>query len=165
MNLAALLFDVARRVPEAAGRHRRPACVELRIWRNASRRVAGGCAPAGCAGDGCCVSGKLREFFELLFGCWAAGCARVPANARLHPREVRTSRRIPAPGCCRDAGSRAALAPCPDRSRRSTGSSRPAPPNTTRCSAPSRSSRDRRPDRPRLAVLHLGHHRPAEGAC
>src|SRR4051794_9862922 len=28
------------------------------------------------------------EFFELLFGCWAAGLCAVPANARLHPREV-----------------------------------------------------------------------------
>jgi acyl-CoA synthetase (AMP-forming)/AMP-acid ligase II len=27
-------------------------------------------------------------FFELLFGCWAAGLCAVPANARLHPREV-----------------------------------------------------------------------------
>src|SRR5205807_10098601 len=28
------------------------------------------------------------EFVELLFGCWAAGLCAVPANARLHPREV-----------------------------------------------------------------------------
>jgi acyl-CoA synthetase (AMP-forming)/AMP-acid ligase II len=42
------------------------------------------------------IGGALRarglencaEFFELLFGCWAAGLCAVPANARLHPREV-----------------------------------------------------------------------------
>src|SRR5207237_8103448 len=28
------------------------------------------------------------RLFELLFGCWAAGLCAVPANARLHPREV-----------------------------------------------------------------------------
>jgi len=28
------------------------------------------------------------EFFELLFACWTAGLCAVPANARLHPREV-----------------------------------------------------------------------------
>jgi long-chain acyl-CoA synthetase len=28
------------------------------------------------------------EFFELLFGCWAAGLCAIPANAPLHPREV-----------------------------------------------------------------------------
>jgi len=28
------------------------------------------------------------EFVELMFGCWAAGLCAVPANARLHPREV-----------------------------------------------------------------------------
>src|SRR5207248_4613247 len=28
------------------------------------------------------------EFVELMFGCWTAGLCAVPANARLHPREV-----------------------------------------------------------------------------
>ena len=28
------------------------------------------------------------EFFELLFGCWAAGLCTVPVNSKLHPREV-----------------------------------------------------------------------------
>src|SRR6266446_3595158 len=58
MNLAALLFDVARRLP------RQPAVSDERH------------------------SWDYAEFFELLFGCWAAGLCAVPANARLHPREV-----------------------------------------------------------------------------
>src|SRR4029077_7255962 len=31
---------------------------------------------------------NCSEFFELLFACWTAGLCAVPANARLHPREV-----------------------------------------------------------------------------
>src|SRR5437868_8914354 len=90
MNLAALLFDVARRLPE------QPAVSDERqAWdyRELARRVAG-------------VAGRLRarglrpgdrvllslencgEFVELMFGCWAAGLCAVPTNARLHPREV-----------------------------------------------------------------------------
>src|SRR5579883_2430259 len=61
MNLASLLFAVARRRPEA------PAVADDRVILSLEN----------CA-----------EFFELLFGCWAAGLCAVPANARLHPREV-----------------------------------------------------------------------------
>jgi acyl-CoA synthetase (AMP-forming)/AMP-acid ligase II len=28
------------------------------------------------------------EFFECLYGCWAAGLVAVPCNAKLHPREI-----------------------------------------------------------------------------
>jgi long-chain acyl-CoA synthetase len=90
MNLAALLFDVARRLPE------RPAVSDPRHSWNygefAERvaRVAGGLRGRGLApGDRVLLSlENCGEFFELLFGCWAAGLCAVPANARLHPREV-----------------------------------------------------------------------------
>jgi acyl-CoA synthetase (AMP-forming)/AMP-acid ligase II len=90
MNLAALLFDVARLLPE------RPAVSDDRHSWNyrelAERiaRVAGGLRARGLKpGDRVLLSlENCGEFVELLFGCWAAGLCAVPANARLHPREV-----------------------------------------------------------------------------
>jgi long-chain acyl-CoA synthetase len=90
MNLAALLFDVARRLPG------RPAVSDERhSWNYAEfaervSRLAGGLRARGLApGDRVLLSlENCGEFFELLFGCWAAGLCAVPANARLHPREV-----------------------------------------------------------------------------
>jgi long-chain acyl-CoA synthetase len=90
MNLAALLFDVARLLPE------RPAVSDERhTWKYrelAERvaRLAGGLRARGLVpGDRVLLSlENCGEFVELLFGCWAAGLCAVPANARLHPREV-----------------------------------------------------------------------------
>ena len=90
MNLAALFFDVARRLPE------RPAVSDDRhswTYRELAERVAriaGGLRGQGLApGDRVLLSlENCGEFFELLLGCWAAGLCAVPANARLHPREV-----------------------------------------------------------------------------
>ena len=90
MNLAALLFDVTRRLPQqpavSDGHH---------AWnyRELARRVAGiagGFRAYGLQpGDRVLLSlENCGEFFELLFGCWAAGLCAVPANARLHAREV-----------------------------------------------------------------------------
>src|SRR5580765_3145004 len=90
MNLAGLLFDVARRLPQ------QPAVTDDRqAWNYGEliRRiagVAGGLRARGLVpGDRVLLSlENCGEFFELLFGCWAAGLCAVPANARLHPREV-----------------------------------------------------------------------------
>jgi len=90
MNLAALFFDIARRLPD------RPAVSDDRQSWNYARlaervaRIAGGLRAYGLApGDRVLLSlENCGEFFELLFGCWAAGLCAVPANARLHPREV-----------------------------------------------------------------------------
>src|SRR3954467_5091651 len=90
MNLAALLFDVARRLPQ------QPAVTDDRqAWnyRELMQRVAGVAGGVGARG---LVPGErvllslenCGEFVELMFGCWAAGLCAVPANARLHPREV-----------------------------------------------------------------------------
>src|SRR5688572_24483590 len=90
MNLAALLFDVARRLPD------RPAVSDggnawnYRELAERIARIAGGLRARGLQpGDRVllCLE-NCGEFFELLFGCWAAGLCAVPANARLHPREV-----------------------------------------------------------------------------
>src|SRR5260370_14175562 len=90
MSLAAVLLDVARRVP------RQPAVSDERHSWNygefAERvaRLAGGLRARGLdPGDRVLLSlENCGEFFELLFGCWAAGLCAVPANARLHRREV-----------------------------------------------------------------------------
>jgi acyl-CoA synthetase (AMP-forming)/AMP-acid ligase II len=90
MNLAALLFDVARRQPEA------PAISDgVHAWnyREFARRIsclAGGLARRGLEpGDRVmlCME-NCGEFLELLFACWTAGVCAVPVNARLHVREV-----------------------------------------------------------------------------
>src|SRR5437660_12183295 len=89
MNLAALLFDLARRLPE------QPAVSDDRQswnYRELARRiagVAGGLRARGLRpGDRVllCLE-NCGEFFELLFGCWAAGVCAIRANARLHPGE------------------------------------------------------------------------------
>src|SRR5438270_5307915 len=64
-----------------------------RTYRELTERVArlaGGLRAQGLApGDRVLLSlENCGEFVELLFGCWAAGLCAVPANARLHPREV-----------------------------------------------------------------------------
>src|SRR5438132_7374848 len=90
MNLAALLYDVARRLPA------QPAVSDDRQswnYRDLARRIAGVAGGLQARdlrpGDHVLLSlENCGEFFELLFGCWAAGLCAVPANARLHPREV-----------------------------------------------------------------------------
>jgi long-chain acyl-CoA synthetase len=90
MNLAALFFDVARRLPY------QPAVGDdFSTWRYGElaqrvERVAGGFQAYGLGpGDRVLLSlENCAEFFELLLGCWAARLCAVPANARLHPREV-----------------------------------------------------------------------------
>jgi acyl-CoA synthetase (AMP-forming)/AMP-acid ligase II len=90
VNLAALLFDVARRQPEA------PAVTgDAHAWsyREFARRIsslAGGLAARGLqTGDRVmlCME-NCAEFLELMFACWTAGLCAVPVNARLHVREV-----------------------------------------------------------------------------
>jgi long-chain acyl-CoA synthetase len=90
MNLAALLFDVARRLPQ-----QRAVTDDGQAWNYGElmRRIAGVAGGLRARGleSGDRVLLRLEncgEFVELMFGCWAAGLCAVPANARLHPREV-----------------------------------------------------------------------------
>ncbi|HEX3883874.1 MAG TPA: class I adenylate-forming enzyme family protein [Stellaceae bacterium] len=90
MNLASLVFDIARRLPD------KPAVADDRqSWTyrelcERAARLAGGFRAIGLVpGDRVILSlENCAEFFELLLGCWAAGLCAVPANARLHLREV-----------------------------------------------------------------------------
>ena len=90
MNLAALLFDVARRLPEHPAVSDDRNAWNYRELAERVARIAGGLRGRGLApGDRVLLSlENCGEFLELLFGCWAAGLCAVPANARLHPREV-----------------------------------------------------------------------------
>src|SRR5438270_2494412 len=90
MNLAALLSDVARRLPEQPAVSDDRNSSSYRELAERVARIAGGLRARGLMpGDRVLLSlENCGEFFELLFGCWAAGLCAVPANARLHPREV-----------------------------------------------------------------------------
>jgi len=90
MNLAALLFDVAGRLPEQPALSDDSNSWNYRELIERVARVAGGFRAHGLVpGDRVLLSlENCSEFFELLFGCWAAQLCAVPANARLHPREV-----------------------------------------------------------------------------
>src|SRR6266446_9625257 len=90
MNIAALLFDVARRQPQL------PAVSDgSHDWSYGEfvRRIsslAGGLRAHGLEpGDRVmlCME-NCAEFLETLFACWAAELCAVPVNARLHRREV-----------------------------------------------------------------------------
>jgi acyl-CoA synthetase (AMP-forming)/AMP-acid ligase II len=90
MNLAALFFDVARRLPDQPAVSDDRQSWSYRELVKRVERVAGGLRAHGLdPGDRVLLSlENCGEFFELLLGCWAAGLCAVPANARLHPREV-----------------------------------------------------------------------------
>ncbi len=90
MNLASLVFDVARRLPEAPAVGDDGHSWNYRELAGRAARLAGGLRGLGLMpGDRVILSlENCSEFFELLLGCWAAGLCAVPANARLHPREV-----------------------------------------------------------------------------
>jgi len=90
VSLAALLFDVARRQPEA------PAVSDnAHAWsyREFARRIS--CLAGGLVARGLEPGGRVMlcmencaEFLEMMFACWTAGLCAVPVNSRLHPREV-----------------------------------------------------------------------------
>ena len=90
MNLAALLFAVARRLPDQPAVADDTNAWSYRDLADRVARIAGGLRAHGLVpGDRVLLSlENCGEFFELLFGCWAAGVCAVPANARLHSREV-----------------------------------------------------------------------------
>ena len=90
VNLAAHLFDVARRQPQS------PAVSDgAHAWSYGefARRIS--CLAGGLVAHGLepgdrvmlCME-NCAEFLEMLFACWAAGLCAVPVNARLHPDEV-----------------------------------------------------------------------------
>jgi long-chain acyl-CoA synthetase len=90
VNLAALLFDVARRQPHAPAISDGSRCCSYGEFADRVSRLAGSLLGSGLApGDRVmlCME-NCGAFFEVLFACWTAGLCAVPVNARLHVREV-----------------------------------------------------------------------------
>src|SRR4029077_19247243 len=86
MNLSALFFDVARRVPRRLAVSDNRQSLSYSELAERITRLAGGLRAYGLApGDRVLLAlENCSEFFELLFACWTARlCA-----ARLHPRDV-----------------------------------------------------------------------------
>src|SRR5205814_1434681 len=88
MNLAHLLLQSARRLPErpalAAGRQ------AVRSYRDLAARVCGISFSLKsrfklAQGERVALAMKnCPQYYEVLFGCWHAGLAAVPMNAKLH---------------------------------------------------------------------------------
>ena len=91
MNLASVLFQVGRRVPQAMAITGDALTLTYAALCDRSARLAGALrGPLALArGDHVLIwAENVPEYFELLFACWAAGLAAVPINAKLHAREV-----------------------------------------------------------------------------
>src|SRR5690606_19594353 len=88
--LAQLLQGIARRQPDAPAV--RSETLQLAYGQLADRvlRFAGALSSNGRRpGDRVILwMENCGEFFECLYGCWAAGLVAVPCNAKLHPREI-----------------------------------------------------------------------------
>jgi acyl-CoA synthetase (AMP-forming)/AMP-acid ligase II len=90
-NLASYLLSRVRSAPDApaiaAGTHGHDFGT---IWRRVERIAGSMSGPLGLApGARVVVWMENRlEFYELLFACWSAGLVAVPANAKLHPKEI-----------------------------------------------------------------------------
>lgn len=91
MSLAALLAQVARRIPDAPAVHGNGLTLSFGTLQERVQRLAGGLQQI-CGlqqGDRVLVYMENRlEFFDIIFACWAAGLCVVPVNAKLHRKEV-----------------------------------------------------------------------------
>lgn len=98
-------FDRARLVPEAPAVSDGTRRLTFGELAGRVRRLARGLrADLGLvAGDRVLLFMENRiEFYEVLLACWTAGLTAVPANAKLHPKEIGF--------VCADSGSRAIFA-------------------------------------------------------
>jgi len=91
MNLAAAIFEVVRRFPE------RPAITSAGRTATYGELASRAARLAGAlrtslrlsAGDRVVLSMPNRaEYFDVLLAAWTAGLCAVPANAKLHPKEL-----------------------------------------------------------------------------
>ena len=91
MNLAAGIFDVARRLSDRPAVTSDACTATYGELTGRAARLAG--AMRGSLrlspGDRIVISLPNRaEFFEVLLGTWTAGLCAVPANSKLHPKEL-----------------------------------------------------------------------------
>ncbi len=132
---------------------------------NARRGLPARCATSSASqpGDRVAIAAKnTPDYLALFYGIWHAGLAAVPANAKLHGSELAYILEHSGARVCfassgidsRHRAARAQDAGAADHHRQ------------RRIRRAVRGGRNRaraaRARRSRLAVLHLGHHRPAE---
>ncbi|MFM1992154.1 MAG: hypothetical protein RJA99_5111 [Pseudomonadota bacterium] len=91
MNIAATLLNRARSAPDRPALTAGDETLSFGAFVDRAARVAGGLRGEHglAAGDRVvlCMENRL-EFLVALFGCWIGGLCAVPANAKLHGREV-----------------------------------------------------------------------------
>ena len=91
MNLASVLFQVGRRTPDAVAVSSAAATFRFAELCGRAQCIAGALRNrlGLAAGERVLICAEnMAEFFELVFGCWAAGLVAVPVNAKLHRNEV-----------------------------------------------------------------------------
>ena len=91
MNLVSTLLTVAKRLPNHPAVTEHESTITYKDLATRVLAMAGNLRESGFApGDRIvmCME-NCTEFFEMLYGIWAAGLCAVPANAKLHPLEVR----------------------------------------------------------------------------
>jgi fatty-acyl-CoA synthase len=90
VNLFALLDEAAQRFPDRGAVFRgQSRCSTWSELRDRALRLAGALRERYPAGARIAIASENRpEIVELLFGIWAAECAAVPINYKLHPREM-----------------------------------------------------------------------------
>ena len=91
MSLAALLVQVARRMPNALAVSGNGFDLSFGNLCNRMASIASSLRHDHCLQPGDRVLILMENqprFFEILFGCWAAGLCAVPVNAKLHRKEV-----------------------------------------------------------------------------
>lgn len=90
MNIFCLLERSARQWPDAGAVYL--GTRQIHSWSGLHRRALAlaGALRAGCpAGSRIAIASEnAPEYLELLFGAWAAQCAVVPLNYKLHAREM-----------------------------------------------------------------------------
>ncbi len=91
MNLAAIFQHVARAMPAQPSVTAEGRTIAAAVLMERARRLAGALRRGRGLAKGdrvvLCMD-NCGPYFELLLGCWAAGLCAVPANAKLHPKEV-----------------------------------------------------------------------------
>lgn len=90
MNLASLIENAARRMPEAPAITDRGLVTRYGVLVQRTAAIAGALRSAGLRrGDRIVLAMEnCGAFLESLFAIWGAGLCAVPVNAKLHPREI-----------------------------------------------------------------------------
>jgi long-chain acyl-CoA synthetase len=88
-NIASYLHNRARSEPDAPALSSDEGMLSFGEFRRRIGQLAGSLRAGFEPGDRIVLWMENRpEFYQLLFACWTAGLCAVPANAKLHPKEL-----------------------------------------------------------------------------